>query len=326
VINEHELNITASIGIGIYPGDGTEMEALLKNADSAMYDAKGKGRNNYQFYRPDLNSTATERQSIESGLRYALERHELELHYQPIMNLMTGTISGVESLIRWRHPKLGTVLPLQFIGIAEECGLIVPIGRWVLQEACQQAKAWQDAGLPVFRLAVNISAVELRSNEFVKTVAAILAETGFDPRRLELELTETFLMQDCNSTALVLGALKDLGLQLALDDFGTGYSSLSHMRRFPIDTLKVDRSFVRDLTTDAEDASVVSGIINMAKGLHMAVVAEGVETPEQLAFLKKRKCKEAQGYFLGRPLQADRFAKLLRASSAPRTPRLLHVT
>jgi diguanylate cyclase (GGDEF)-like protein/PAS domain S-box-containing protein len=281
VIDEHELHVTASVGIVIYPGDGAEVEILLKNGDSAMYEAKDRGRNNYQFYRLDLNSSATERQSLEGGLRHAIDRHELELNYQPIMNLATGAIAGVEALIRWQHPKLGFVLPSRFIAIAEECGLIVPIGRWVLREACRQAKAWQDAGLRLPKLAVNISAVELRSKEFVAGVATILTETGFDPRRLELELTETFLMQDSKSTALVLSALKGLGVQLALDDFGTGYSSLSYMRRFPIDALKVDQSFVRDLTTDADDASVVSAVINMAKSLHMRVVAEGVETREQ---------------------------------------------
>jgi diguanylate cyclase (GGDEF)-like protein/PAS domain S-box-containing protein len=256
VIDEHELHVTASVGIVIYPGDGAEVEILLKNADSAMYEAKDRGRNNYQFYRLDLNSSATERQSLEAGLRHAIDRHELELNYQPIMNLATGAIAGVEALIRWQHPELGFVLPSQFIAIAEECGLIVPIGRWVLREACRQAKAWQDAGLRLPKLAVNISAVELRSKEFVAGVATILTETGFDPRRLELELTETFLMQDSKSTALVLSALKGLGVQLALDDFGTSYSSLSYMRRFPIDALKVDQSFVRDLTTDADDARV----------------------------------------------------------------------
>jgi EAL domain-containing protein (putative c-di-GMP-specific phosphodiesterase class I) len=258
--------------------------------------------------------SATERQSLEGGLRHAIERNELELHYQPIMNLTTGTLAGVEALIRWQHPTLGFVLPSQFIVIAEECGLIVPIGQWVLREACRQAKAWEEAGLPSFRLAVNISAVELRSQEFVSGVAAILAETGFDPLRLEFELTETFLMQDSKSTSLVLNALKELGVRLALDDFGTGYSSLSYMRRFPIDALKVDQSFVRDLTTDADHASVVSAVIHMAKSLHMRVVAEGVETREQRSFLEEHKCSEAQGFYFSRPLKADALANLLRAA------------
>jgi diguanylate cyclase (GGDEF)-like protein/PAS domain S-box-containing protein len=320
MLEEHELHITASIGIVIYPGDGADVEALLRNADSAMYEAKHSGRDNYQFYRLDLNSSATQRQILEGGLRHAIERRELELHYQPIMNLATGAISGVEALIRWQHPEMGVVPPSQFIAIAEECGLIVPIGRWVLREACRQAMAWKDLGLPRVRLAVNISAVELRSSEFVAGVAATLAETGFDPRRLELELTETFLMQDSISTAAVLRSLKNLGVQLALDDFGTGYSSLSYMRRFPIDALKVDQSFVRDLTTDADDASVVSAVINMAKSLHMRVVAEGVETREQEVFLQKHKCSEAQGYYFSRPLTADGLAILLRTAK-PRSLR-----
>jgi diguanylate cyclase (GGDEF)-like protein/PAS domain S-box-containing protein len=311
VLDSHELHATASIGIGIYPGDGADVEALLKNADSAMYEAKDRGRNNYQFYRTDLNSSVNERQSIESGLRHAIERHELELDYQPIVSVATGSIAGVEALIRWRHPAFGIVPPARFISIAEESGLIVPIGQWVLREACRQAKAWHRKGRPPLRLAVNISAVELRSNEFVPWVKAILAETGFDPRRLELELTETFLMQDSKATAVVLDALKVLGIQIALDDFGTGYSSLSYMRRFPIDTLKVDRSFVGNITTDADDASVVSAVINMGRSLNMRVVAEGVETREQLVFLEEHRCTEAQGYHFSHPLSAGTFAEFL---------------
>jgi diguanylate cyclase (GGDEF)-like protein/PAS domain S-box-containing protein len=314
VMDEHEIHITASLGIVIYPGDGVEAEALLHNADSALYEAKDSGRNNYQFYRTEFNSGATERQSIEQALRQAIGRNELELHYQPIVNLPTGTIAGAEALIRWNHPALGFMLPAQFIGIAEESGLIVPIGRWVLREACRQGRVWKDSGLAPPRLAVNISAVELRSRDFVDGVDTILRETGFDPRSLELELTETYLMQDSKSTALVLRSLKELGARLALDDFGTGYSSLSYMRRFPIDTLKIDQSFVRDLTTDADDASVVSAVINMAKSLHMGIVAEGVETPEQRLFLEEHECAEAQGFFFSRPLTAEAFAGFLRAA------------
>ncbi len=310
-IDSHELHVTASIGISLYPDDGSEVEALLQNADSAMYEAKDRGRNNYQFYRLDLNSTATQRQFMESCLRHALERHELQLHYQPIMSVATGVMAGVEALIRWQHPNLGPLLPAQFISIAEESGLIVPIGQWALREACRQAKAWQAAGRPGCRLAVNISTVELRSKGFAAGVERILAETGFDPRHLELELTETFLMQDAKATAIVLDALKELGIQLALDDFGTGYSSLSYMRRFPIDALKVDRSFVRNITTNADDASVVSAVINMGKSLHMRVVAEGVETREQLLFLEQHGCTEAQGYFFSRPVRGEKFAELM---------------
>ena len=316
LLNGHELHVTASIGIVVHPGDGTAVEALLQNADSAMYEAKNRGRNNYQFYRLELNSSASERQSLESQLRHAIERRELRLDYQPIVNLSTGAIAGVEALVRWCHPTLGLVLPNLFIAIAEESGLIVPIGNWVLREACRQAKIWHDAGLPDIRLAVNISAVELRSNDFVAGVAAILAETGFDPHCLELELTETFLMQDSKSTSLVLDAIKALGVQLALDDFGTGYSSLSYMRRFPIDTLKVDRSFVRDLTLHATDASVVSAVINMGKSLHMRVVAEGVEALDQVVFLKAHGCPEAQGYHFSRPVAAADCAEWMRCNAA----------
>ena len=320
-IDQHDLHVTASIGIATYPDDGTEAETLMKHADFAMYHAKDNGRNNYQFFTPDMNVRAVERQSLENGLRHALERQEFVLHYQPTINLETGAIVGVEALIRWRHPQRGLVPPAQFMPVAEECGFIVAIGRWVLREACRQARAWQDAGLPPIRIAINVSAAELRDKDFVAGVSAILTETGLEPRYLELELTETFLMQDSTSTAAVLQALKDMGVQLALDDFGTGYSSLSHLKRFPIDTLKIDRSFVRDLTTDADDASIVSAVISMGKSLHMRVVAEGVESREQVAFLHEQSCPEGQGYYFSRPMVAKEFAKLLRRSvTEPRPP------
>jgi predicted signal transduction protein with EAL and GGDEF domain len=315
-IDGHDLHVTASIGIATYPADGTDAETLLQNADFAMYHAKDSGRNNYQFFKPDMTVRAVERQSVEDGLRHAIERQEFALHYQPKMNLKTGAIVGVEALIRWRHPERGLVPPAQFIPIAEECGFIVPIGRWVLREACRQARAWQDGGLPPMPIAINISAVELRAKDFVAGVRATLKETGLEPRYLELELTETFLMQDSDSTADVLHALKDVGVRLALDDFGTGYSSLSYLKRFPIDTLKIDRSFVRDLTTDADDASIVSAVISMGNSLHMRVVAEGVETREQLAFLQAQNCPYGQGYHFSRPVVAREFTQLLGRSVA----------
>lgn len=314
---EQELKVTMSVGVAIYPRDGTVAETLLRNADSAMYEAKDRGRDNCQFYRSDLNARATERQSLETGMRHAIQRHEFELRYQPIMNLATGSIAGVEALIRWRHPVLGFVLPAQLISIAEESGLILPIGQWVLREACTQAKAWHNAGLPLLRVSVNTSAIEMRSKEFVAGVAGILADTGFDSRRLELEFTEAFLMQDSKSTVLVLRDLKELGVQLALDDFGTGYSSLGNMRRFPIDALKVDQSIVRDLTTDASAAAVVSAVINMGSSLHLRVVAEGVETREQLSFLEQHDCAEAQGFYFSPPLVAEGLAELLRRRRSP---------
>jgi diguanylate cyclase (GGDEF)-like protein len=310
-IGEHELHITASVGIVTYPDDGIDAEGLLQNADFAMYQAKDSGRNNLQFFQSDLNVTALERQSIETDLRHAIERGELVLHYQPKVNLTTGAIAGVEALVRWRHPLRGLLHPSQFISVAEEFGLIVPIGQWVLREGCRQAKAWQNSGLTPLRIAINVSAVELRNKKFVEGVRAILKETGLEPRYLELELTETFLMQDASPTATVLEALKDMGVQLALDDFGTGYSSLSYMRRFPIDTLKIDQSFVRNLATDADDASVVSAVINMGSSLHMGVVAEGIETREQLAMLREQRCPEGQGYLFSHPLAAEGIAPLL---------------
>jgi diguanylate cyclase (GGDEF)-like protein/PAS domain S-box-containing protein len=320
VLDESILHVSASIGVALFPGDGGGGESLLQNADSAMYEAKANGRNNYQFYRSELNSSAGERHMLETELRNALERNELELHYQPVVELTGGSVAGVEALLRWCHPTLGIIAPSQFVPIAEETGMIVPLGRWALRAACRQAAAWADEGLPGFRIAVNVSPVELQSQEFLAGVQGILSEEAFDPRRLELEITETFLMQDAQSTLHVLKALKNKGIRLALDDFGTGYSSLSYMRRFPIDAIKVDRSFVRNLTTDEDDASVVSAIINMGRSLHLRVVAEGVETEEQLSFLRRQQCSEVQGYFYSPPLRAADLSTFVRAAAASGRP------
>lgn len=314
-IDRQDLHLAASIGIVTYPNDGTEAKTLLKHADLAMYRAKDSGRNTYRFFEPDMNGYTADRQSLESGLHRAIERHEFVLHYQPIVSLDSGQLIGVEALIRWRHPQRGLVSPAQFVPIAEESGFITAIGRWVLHEACRQSRAWRAAGLPPMRVAINISTVELRDKAFVESVGGILEEHGLLPRDLELELTETFLMRDSNSTAAVLQSLSDLGVRIALDDFGTGYSSLSHLKRFPIDTLKIDQSFVRNLPTDADDASIVDAVIGMGKGLQIRVVAEGVETREQLAFLRKRGCPEGQGYYFGRPVSAREFTQLLRRSA-----------
>jgi diguanylate cyclase (GGDEF)-like protein/PAS domain S-box-containing protein len=316
-VDRHDLHLTASIGIVTYPNDGMEAETLMKNADFAMYHAKDSGRNNYQFFKPDMNLRAVERQSLEGDLRQALENREFELHYQPKVSLETGAIMGVEALIRWSHPRRGLVPPAQFIPVAEACGVIVPIGRWVLREACRQARAWRDAGLTPIRVAINVSPLELREKDFVATVRAILTEVGLEPCYLELELTETFLMQDATVTAAVLQALKDLGIMLALDDFGTGYSSLSHLQRFPIDTLKIDQSFVRDLATDADDASIVSAVISMGESLHMRVVAEGVETRDQFVFLQEHSCPEGQGHYFSRPMVAGQLTRLLGGRRRP---------
>jgi diguanylate cyclase (GGDEF)-like protein/PAS domain S-box-containing protein len=311
-IDQHEVHVTASIGIVTYPDDGLDADALMKHADFAMYHAKENGRDNRQFFKRDMNIRALERQSLENGLRHALQREEFSLHYQPKLNLQTGTIVGVEVLIRWTHPGFGPVSPADFIPIAEESGLIVPIGRWVLAEACHQAQAWQDIGLTPIRIGINISAVELRIGDFVGFMSHLITTTGLDPRYLELELTETFLTQDSSSTSAVLHALKAIGLHLALDDFGTGYSSLNHLKRFPIDTLKIDRSFVHGITTNSDDASIVAAVVSMGRHLHMRVVAEGVETPEQLAFLQHHECPFGQGYYFSRPVAARECTQLLR--------------
>jgi len=317
-IDQHELHITGSIGIVSFPGDGEDAETLMNRADVAMYHAKDCGRDNYQFFEPEMNIHTIERQSLEGSLRHAIERRELLLHYQPKINLATGAIIGVEALIRWHHPERGLVSPAQFIAIAEECGLIVPIGRWVLHEACRQARAWQVAGLPPTCVAINISSVELRDRGFVPNLRAVLRETGLEPRYLELELTETVLMEDSRSAAEVLVELKEIGVQLALDDFGTGYSSLSYLKRFPIDTLKIDQSFVRDLKADTDDAGIVTAVIGMGKSLHMRVVAEGVETREQLDFLQEHNCPQGQGFYFSRPVPATEFGRLLEHGVAER--------
>jgi diguanylate cyclase (GGDEF)-like protein/PAS domain S-box-containing protein len=311
-LGSDELRLTVSAGIAIYPDDGADAETLLRNADFAMYHAKENGRNNYQFFRAEQNDRAIEHRAVDNGLRLALERHEFVLHYQPTIHLATRVISGVEALLRWRHPQRGLVGPEDFVPYAEESGAIVPIGRWVLGEACRQARVWQDTCLPSMRIAVNVSPVELRDPGFVAGVRSILAATGLEAQYLELELTETVLVQDLASTTAVLEALRDMGVQLALDDFGTGFSSLSHLKRFPIDMLKIDQSFVRDLATGPGDASIVGAVISMAESLNLQVVAEGVETPEQFELLKEQGCPEAQGFFFSHPVVAEDVTQLLR--------------
>ncbi len=311
-IRGQDLRIDGSIGISVYPEDGQDAETLIKNADTAMYHAKESGRNNFQFFKAEMNLKAVERQSLESSLRCALEREEFLLHYQPKVNLDTGEITGVEALIRWQQPDRGLLQPAQFVPIAEDCGLIVQIGRWVLREACRQARAWQKAGLPLLPIAVNVSAVEFRDEGFVGGVRAILSETGLEARYLELELTEGVLMEHAESTAAVLQELKTMGVHLAVDDFGTGYSSLSYLQQFPIDVLKIDQSFVHRITGDPDDSQIVSAIISMGKSLKHLVVAEGIETLEQRAFLQAQHCTEGQGYHFSRPLAPAQFARLLQ--------------
>lgn len=306
-------HVTVSIGISVYPYHGLDAETLFRNADIALYHAKEIGRNNSQFFTQDINHHAIERRSLETGLRGALERGEFALHYQPKISLTSGAIIGAEALLRWNHPVRGTLLPGLFIPIAEESRLIVAIGQWVLREACRQAQTWRRSGLTMDQMAVNISAVEFQTQGFLDSVKTILKDTGFDPHCLELELTESVLMQNAESTASLLEELKAMGVQLAIDDFGTGYSSLSYLSRFPIDTLKIDQSFVKTMTSDSTSATIVSTVITMGKSLKQRVVAEGVETPEQLAFLQARNCEEGQGYHFSKPLSADAFRRRLES-------------
>ncbi len=310
-IGGHELHVTLSIGISIYPDDGQDADTVMQNADTAMYHAKASGRNNYQFFRSDMNARAVRRLFVESSLRRALRQKEFVLHYQPKIDLTSGAITGTEALIRWLDPELGMVFPEQFVPIAEECGLIVPMGQWVLREACTQVQSWLNAGLQAVPVAVNISAVEFRHENFLAGVALILKETGLAPGYLELELTETILMHNAKASALVLQALKSMGVRLAIDDFGTGYSSLSYLKQFPIDTLKIDQSFLRDIATGTDDATILSAVIGMGRNLKQRVIAEGVETHEQLAFLRTQHCDEGQGFQFSHPLPAEDFASLL---------------
>jgi predicted signal transduction protein with EAL and GGDEF domain len=314
-VEQHDLQITVSVGIGVYPDDGVDAETLVKNADVAMLNAKENGRNNYQFFRSEMNEHALERQSLESGLRHALEKHEFVLHYQPKMDLATEAISGAEALIRWRRSENGIVSPEKFIPVAEQCGYIVPIGKWVLGEACRQVQTWLGAGIPATPVAINISAVELRSKGFVQNVRGVLKDTGLDSRYLEIELTETALMQDPDSTISVLNALRDLGVRLTLDDFGTGYSSLSYLKRFPIDSIKIDKSFVRGVCTNADDANIVSAVINMGRSFDLKVIAEGVETRDQFITLQAQQCAEGQGFYFRAPMAAEEFGAMLRHRS-----------
>lgn len=310
-IERHELYVSVSIGISIYPVDGLDAATLIKSADTAMYHAKAAGRNTYKFFEQVMNDQAVQRQSIETSLRGALERQEFVLHYQPKVQLSSGMIGSVEALIRWQHPVHGLLPPAQFVSIAEDCGLILPIGRWVLREACRQARAWQQAGLPPITVAVNTSALEFRDKDFLDNVRATLADTHLEPQFLELELTESVLIRDIASTNFMLHALAKLGIKLAIDDFGTGYSSLSYLRQFPIDTLKIDQSFVNQMTHNPDNATIVSAIISLGKSLQKRVIAEGVETAEQCAFLQAQLCDEAQGYYFSHPLPAEVLAALL---------------
>jgi diguanylate cyclase (GGDEF)-like protein len=322
----HRLHVTVSIGMSFYPDDGTDAEMLIKNADTAMYYAKRNGRNACDAFRAEMNDRAVARQSIEAALHQALERKEFVLNYQPKVDLKSGAITGAEALLRLSGPDQVLLRPDQFVGVAEDCGLIVPIGKWVLREACRQTAAWLGAGLDVGQIAVNVSAAEFHRGGFLADVRAILADTGLDPHHLALEVTESGLMQAAESTMSILAALRDLGVQIAVDDFGTGYSSLSYLHRFPVDILKVDQSFVQDIETAGEESILVGAIIEMGKNLKLRVVAEGIETQQQLSFLQSHDCAEGQGYLFSRPIPADEFAQLVAArknfGDRPATSRL----
>ncbi len=310
-IDGHELNITASMGISIYPDDGRDLETLLRNAEAAMYYAKEKRLNHYRFFTQEMNVQAFDSLMMQNHLRRALERREFQLNYQPQVDLKTGAVVGAEALIRWRHPELGLISPGQFIPIAEERGLIIPISEWVLHEACQQNRRWQGAGLPPLPVAVNLSAAHFRQENLQETVEYALQDSNLDPRLLELEITEGMVMQDAEDVVLMLNELKAMGIRLTVDDFGTGYSSLSYLKRFPLDKLKVDRSFVRDITLNEQDAEITRAIISMAHGLGLKVVAEGVETQDQLKFLRWQKCDDMQGFYFSRPLLTEDFERLV---------------
>ncbi|MDB5924374.1 MAG: hypothetical protein JWN13_3310 [Betaproteobacteria bacterium] len=327
-IGDQELCITCSAGVSIYPQDGADVDTLLKNADAAMYRAKERGRNTFQFYTSEMNALVNERLALEHSLRRALERNELLLHYQPKVELATGRIVGAEALVRWQHPQWGLVFPDRFIPIAEETGLIVPIGEWVLRQACMQNRTWHDAGLAPVTVSVNVSARQFTQENFVNTVRQILSETGLNPRHLEMELTESMVMHDVEAAIAILQGLKSLGVRLSVDDFGTGHSSLSYLRRLPIDTLKIDKSFVNRIgaKNDGDDGLLAQAIISLGHTLKLRVVAEGVETEAQLKFLTAHRCDEVQGYYFSKPIPAAEYASMLGSADVSNKPSLSILT
>ncbi|QHF43422.1 GGDEF domain-containing response regulator [Pseudomonas sp. S35] len=312
----HDLSITACLGISIYPNDSGNAVELIKHAETAMHTSKERGPDTFSFYTEDMNLRAQHQQNLESAIRQALERDEFVLHYQPKLDLASGKIVGAEALIRWFQPRSGWVNPADFIPVAEDSGLIVPLTQWVLRQSCEQAQIWRVMGLPSLRVSVNVSAIDFRQRSFVDNLAAILKDTGLPPAQLELEITESVLMQNVDETVDILQRIKAIGVRLALDDFGTGYSSLSYLRRFPIDVLKIDQSFVRGLNANSQDAQLITAIIGMGKSLELNIIAEGVETAEQLDFLKTQECEEGQGFLFSKAVPAKDFARLLQVGCA----------
>jgi EAL domain-containing protein (putative c-di-GMP-specific phosphodiesterase class I) len=312
VAQGHSVGISCSVGISIFPEHGRDGETLIKNADAAMYCAKESGRNNVRFFANDMNAQAVQQLTLENGLRLALEKKELFLVYQPQMEIATGRITGLEALLRWQHPELGLVPPDKFIRIAENSGLIMPIGEWVLRTACSQARKWQDEGLPAVSVAVNVSAIQFRQEDFCELIRRVLNETGLAPQYLELELTESLLLANADVTLSVIQELKAMGLTLAIDDFGTGYSSFNYLRQFGVSKLKIDRSFIRDVAVNPDDAAITTAIVSMAKSLNLKVIAEGVEDEAQMSFLRAHQCDEIQGYYFSKPLAVDKVADKLR--------------
>ena len=308
----HEVFVTASIGIALYPLDGTDTENLLKNADVAMYHAKNQGRNNYQFYTKSMNDTALQRLDLENDLRKALDRGEFLLYYQPVVDVRTRTIYGAEALVRWKHPNRGMISLEEFIPLAEETGLIVPIGEWVLHTACSQNRAWQNVGSKPFRVAVNLSSRQFYQEDLIAVVSNTLRDTGLDPQYLELRITESTIMKNPGDAATTLQKLKGMGIYLSIDDFGAGYSSLGNLRKFSLDTLKIDRSFVMNITTDNDNAAITTAIIAMAHSLRLGVIAEGVESEDQQSFLHELKCDAVQGFLFSRPVPSEEFIELVR--------------
>jgi diguanylate cyclase (GGDEF)-like protein len=320
-LNGQELFATASVGISLFPLDGNDSQTLLKNAGAALYKAKTSGGANYQFYTADMHEMASRRLALETNLRRAIHNEEFLIHYQPRVSVDSLEITGVEALVRWQHPQLGLISPSEFIPLAEDTGLIVPIGEWVLRNACLQNKRWQDQGFAPIHVAVNICARQFHEGDLIETVIRALDETGLAPEYLELELTESSIMKNADLAAGVLNRLKGMGINISIDDFGTGYSSLASLKRLPIDALKIDQSFVRDATTEPDDAALVMAIITLAHNLRLKVIAEGVETEEQLRFLHLLRCDEIQGYFFSKPLPVDAFVSLLESHSGKRGTR-----